>query len=569
MKRLIISLLIWHFGQITHAFAQNTLIEVTKNCRERDCQLVFQTAAEIFQIAGISSRIYLSPIRVDISVPGKGIYLSRPVLQRILNDSIVSGYAEFIIQFLVAHELAHQIQFKNYTQNMSNISSCEIRRLYECQADILAGGMISQLYRLDDSVALGSRFTPLMVHALDFVYKIGDDENSITAHPSAIQRRSAFRLGLAFPILMSKLYSNNSNISESIDYRNNEDSLTWSLRLARHIIHFPNAASKYIIYTNPSDEEFEQLTIWDTSKRNPFVVFKTGYFKNTGDKPIKIFLQSRLVGKEREYWEPSKPFLQGRVKNLEVKLMPGDSSYFNGKLNWWGLATANRMPALIIPPDNEALYDAQLESSEPLTYDQDCPTRDFASQNDSISNEVFAIDLLSADRYAASRRFDDLKVGFGTKSIKKYDDISYSTGLGSRNGFESEILENAGENPKLSLWASADSVSVASKFNIAVQSLGYLASFGRFKIRNDYHLHYHEEDNNSLDDDGEKKTIYHIQHGNILVVIAKGYTRKTMEGVFLDTKTKISVSQWRDENKGKFEYSVNIEIESANRDKPQ
>ncbi len=549
------------FIQISQAFAQNSLIKVTANCQERECKLVFKVKEEIFRIAGISAPVYLAPIHVDISKPGSGIYLSHHVLHVILNNSAVSGYAEFIVQFLVAHELAHQIQFRNYAQNMSSISSCEVRRLYECQADILAGNMISELYRLDDSVALGSRFTPLMVHALEYVYKLGDDENSITSHPSSIQRRSAFRLGLAYSILKNKVYSDNKEIQESIDYRNNEDSLIWSLRLAKHIIHFPNAISKHIIYTSLPDKEFEQLAIWDTSSRNPVVKFKTGYFKNTDKKPVKLFLQVRLVGKEREFWNASKPFMQGRVLNFTVALQPGDSTYLSGELNWWGLSTSKRMPSLILPPHNEALYDVQFENGEQVSYDQGCPTSDFESMTDRESSESLALQIQSAERYATSNQFEDLKVGFGTSNSQNDDAISYSTAFGTRNGYESDIWNYSNDDPRLMMEIDKDSVEVERNFYLGVQALTYLAKFGIFKIKNDYRFYYDEGEDTSTNDSGKRENIYHIEHDTVLVIITKDRTSKTIEGFFLDSGTRVSVSELRWNFKGRIDYSTDIVIE--------
>ncbi|TDX00202.1 hypothetical protein [Dinghuibacter silviterrae] len=513
-------------------------------------KLVSINAQRVLSIAGLSVPVSLMNIPVDISKPGDGILISRPKLNTLLADSTTAPFCGLIIQFLVAHELAHQIQFKHYRDEMAGAVSCELRRLYECQADILAGVYVSELYDLPDSVQADARLHPGVLHALEFVYSIGDEEQSESMHPSFSERRTAFRLGLAYPL-----------------ERGREDSITWSLRMAKYIIHYPGKVTGNVLFSPVYWNANNDNTVrWDTSRLVHKVYYQLGSFKNVNPFPIDLFLQCKLVGQYRDVMQqdPKKILLQGSSTSQVFHLAPGDSVFVTGSLDWASVATEEFMPRFIAPPRPEALFSAQPSDGRAIPSDEGCPATGFGSRDTAALSEDLAIDL--ADALRESRHlFQGIETGMGKSSSD--GSIEYDTYM---HFFENALVWQYPSEHKASLYITLydgkDSLAARDAFARGDSAWKQLRSSTGLSIEDDYWKRYDDGPDSSTDASIKRGQVYHIVGDDILVSIDHLHETWLLQGT--DHKTG---AEWRltyermplPKNRT-VRYSVDIIVDSPN-----
>ena len=131
-----------------------------------------------------------------ISSQGDGIIVvSHEQINKILN-AIPQHLQKHAIRFVLAHELAHQFQFKYYEKsNRLDHNSLSIMIL-EAQADILAGFAWVQL--IFDEIAVDGKtsFSETdMDKFLNFILDLGIEEHAIGMHPSKNDRLMAAKHG--------------------------------------------------------------------------------------------------------------------------------------------------------------------------------------------------------------------------------------------------------------------------------------------------------------------------------------------------------------------------------------
>jgi len=521
--------------------------------------LVQSNAARVFQVAHFSVPVFLADVDVDESLPGEGIKISRKGLERILHDS-AAGSAGLIIQFLVAHELAHQLQFAHYRGNMINTTSCELRRLYECQADVLAGVYVSGLYDLPDSVAINAKLTPFMLRALEYVYSIGDEEYSRIFHPSFTERRMAFRLGLAYPAVRAGFRNGaNTYSGEAIDYRPGEDSLAWSLRLSRAIIHYPNSVNKRIFFSSlAGTADSSDFITWHKTLKDPSVSYKLGYFKNANPFPVNLFLQCGLRGTYRDSTrqDPKYAVLQGKVKNYSYHLVPGDSVLVSGVLNWYGLSDSAFWPHFVSPPNLESLYTAEPSDGRSEEIDADCPSIPFHGETSRMKMNTLAYELGIALR-ASINKFKNLEVGFG----QNFGSIHYTTNLNYYT--DAEVWNDLSDSTAyltIPLYVGIDSTTAREAFDKGASALLLLATDPKFKVKDNYWLVYDEGPDSSNSYFISKHTIRHIVNDNILITDDISGESRKMEGTDQTTNANIQL-EYVFHNRGRLvRYEVKLTV---------
>src|SRR5882672_2400495 len=67
----------------------------------------------------------------SISIIGGRVKISRSEIRSVISQ-VSPKYTDYVVKLFVAHEIAHQIQFRHYGRGQESV-------LRECQADLIAG----------------------------------------------------------------------------------------------------------------------------------------------------------------------------------------------------------------------------------------------------------------------------------------------------------------------------------------------------------------------------------------------------------------------------------------------
>jgi len=222
-------------------------IHQTLNLRKPDNSNRFESDIEssiskINNAIGYNIKCWISDKGPIFSHPDFGIVLNIEELRKIFQESKTSSF-QSVMSLIIAHEIAHQLQFKVYGAN-SILQNCkEMKKVYECQADILAGAMLVNISDNGyDEIA--------SINALRVLYNIGTPEYSFSAsHPSHEDRRLAVSMGInvaksisdqskVFSLRKSLPHPGESKLRGILNIENGENVMTWSLRQAKRIVNY-------------------------------------------------------------------------------------------------------------------------------------------------------------------------------------------------------------------------------------------------------------------------------------------------------------------------------------------
>lgn len=282
------------------------------------------------------------------SYPSTGLIFSRTQLEKIKEEANVTRERE-IIRLILAHEMAHQIQFKKYGANTIKNASMEELRKYECQADLLAAKY------LIESFTPGPDGTDVIMEALEVMFGIGEP-NALGDHPTHEARRAATRRGMS-----AGMYSHFQNlpgpltpqtlrwIAKKIDLRAGDDILPWSLRQASRIVHTDEAAFKDLEISSPTAHRggngYATVSVTIT---------------NNGDRAVEGDFEIRCDLVDRNAEDEAKSRLLWDAQNFTTRLGVGESKRFTANLLFTiqpGMLPMEEDPkkyrAVFVGPDNE------------------------------------------------------------------------------------------------------------------------------------------------------------------------------------------------------------------------
>lgn len=308
--------------------------------------------------AGLSTRlVFIETDAIYTNAGSQEIVFPAKIFQKILQDSSAQQ-PELVARFLLAHEQAHQVQYKVYGVDQMKTADAELSRLKECQADIIGGDyLIRSIANADDQEQL--RINQGIRDELEVAFDLGSLEKNAN-HPNRNARRTATRIGDAYGMAenMRNLQQKtqflnggqalNMQVAQSrqklefiVDKRANEDVLGWSKRIAKRIIHFRQEA-----YTNL------HLTKIITHISNPDANSGTANFdltfSNGGSKPIAVDMQVQCVTADKRDIDDTSSWMLEDLRNYEYVLSPGATFQARGVLNWVKY-TGESVPRLIVP----------------------------------------------------------------------------------------------------------------------------------------------------------------------------------------------------------------------------
>jgi hypothetical protein len=263
-----------------------------------------------------------------------------------------------MIRVILAHELAHQVQFKYYEEKLRLEYNPILRMLLETQADILAGYYFS--YLLIDEIMKNDPFIS-NVKADDYfpifekMLQIGIAENSIGTHPSNNDRYMSFVTGYhlgAYNGLasflkrnpsQSTLYKGNPEIFNnlikstlgpvmldmlSFDY-GEDNIIDWSYSIAKKVINFDPHVARNIVLINNTEKGSDKIVKWHSSASYPYVEYDLEYI-NISSKKIYIEMDIYVTQKV----DSSSFDLKIHQRTHRDTLFPREIMHIKGKLRW-------------------------------------------------------------------------------------------------------------------------------------------------------------------------------------------------------------------------------------------
>jgi hypothetical protein len=485
---------------------------ITSDSKNGLHSLVYKINSQLNEANDVRIKAYSTTYSMNISLPNYGILISTSVLNQIATSHL-PDVTRLITEFLVAHEFGHQLQYLRNVIDLSNNNSCELRTLFEAQADILAGYFVSNMEKWNDTLKLksdGSDYSQFN----EYIYDLGNTEFAYGTHPSHMQRRNAIRLGIIFNMLGGNMDNRKKQkLKQSIGYEENDSLFAWSMMMAKRIVHYPNSVIENISITS-SDVQF------DTSSSHPIVVFHR-VFKNIGNKPIRLFLQFELLGKILGYGPEDKDErqtpLQGESHIYEYVLNPQDTILCDGTLNWASVRKGKYRPVMIFPPDNDALYNAEYLDSTNVLTDDLCPgMSNYQSNTPSLNPLDLALALTQANNLSRNN-FEAIEVGFADQTYSD-EDIGYQSKLQIPTATNVKVLKHLVDSPAtldIDFYSGYERLKADSIWEYIRQTLINLENNNQLTIRRDYSKElnrtYDEPDSVYL---GKK---YAIENENVIV----------------------------------------------------
>ena len=276
-----------------------------------------------------------------------------------LDKSVSISLRLFMIQFIIAHELAHQVQFEYYEGTWNLEDKLILKMLLEAQADMLAGYYLGYL-EIDKIMNSDSTRSILdsktLISFYDKMLQLGVAEHTIGTHPSGNDRFISFfngifiRLLIDFtPILKKSLSIVRPDIiftqDDLIAGRNLFFRLTkkiynfnyregniidWSFNMSKKTIGFDPEIAKNIILINKKKEDNNKMIKWNSSQEYPYVEYNLQYL-NISTK--KIFMET-LISVNQELDNKIELDYSMNNKTYTDTIFPGETINIKGKLRW-------------------------------------------------------------------------------------------------------------------------------------------------------------------------------------------------------------------------------------------
>ena len=319
-------------------------------------KVVDEEMSRIDQVVGFKTDVHIFEHANGIRTTSTGgIEVDESELRKILDNSDATQFRE-VVRLLLAHETGHQLQFRQYGQDCYKNADAQKRRIFECQADMLAGKY------LIESMG-GAANADSISDALRVMFAIGDPEHSAAAnHPDHEGRRTAVRRGMAagqITLFQSlpptpQVLGSIQILADKINILPGESVMQWSYRQSSRIIHCDRTASMDIVF---SEENIQ----WNPARQNPIVNYSIKY-TNRGSRAIEGDLEFRCDWVDRINDHDTLKSLLWSTRDYHVTLQPGETKTASGTLAWGDpngipIAGINKlMPRFVSPPDDVALW---------------------------------------------------------------------------------------------------------------------------------------------------------------------------------------------------------------------
>lgn len=422
-------------------------------------------------------------------------------------------FTKKFVSFVIAHEIGHKMQIKNFSLSDFRIIQGEENMFYECHADIIAGFLVSRLmmakfieFAKNNPEADFEKIKKADQYNLTDVYSQiiqMDKENTlIQTHPSNTDRLIAFKSGKLAAEIMHVYYRNmedepmsekdledleRSNklykgFSKALGYDPystepaKKDFKIWAIQEAVRITNQNNLLAKNLVIYNTKIK-------WD--KIDPIVDFSFDVY-NKNDVEIcfngRVFTEI-VLRKNLQDDIASAPF-DGYSFNHFIKA--NDIITISGRLNC--ASNDEYSSRIVIPGDTKSLY--YITDPKKLISDK-TPVECF-DVDLSINNADFIEELIYLINYSYTRRnsFENLKRGIGRSEATKKDEIleKYITFqpsfVSDKDDFENLYFQEIDDQIIFNSKTVIDNKTAAiSNYNMLNQTFTFDPMFNQFGYR--------------------------------------------------------------------------------------
>jgi hypothetical protein len=322
-------------------------------------KIAMDQMAQLNRVFGLDVKLSISNGRGTFSLPDSGIILDEKQLEDINQKAGVVKFRE-VLGWILAHEMGHMRQYQEYGNDFITGTDAD-RRIYECQADILA----SQYFTTNIVDPKGDVSVPTS-EVLQVAYNTGFETYSIGSHPTRSERRLAAQFGMSAGMIdrLKKMKEEDPDyasmaaqiqiqasidmLQDKIDFKTTESLLDWSFRQSKRIVH-----------TQPDVLQNLKLTHHEvTMDAGSGICRYYLIYQNTGTSTMHVEMEigTYLVNPV----EPTdlKARLKADAKNVTFTLDPGETQIFPGKLTTIipGLKNADDyQPALVYYPSPDSI----------------------------------------------------------------------------------------------------------------------------------------------------------------------------------------------------------------------
>jgi hypothetical protein len=305
-------------------------------------------ASEVAAALGATAAITISDRAATGAHFGTGVHLSRAELRGHLRG-LTEADAARVLRFILAHELWHTRQLSIYSLDVTGLSS-EQRRIYECQADVMAAHHVARsiLIGLPEAATAMAAFRHLDI----FAHSIGNPRIG-GEHPSPEQRRSAVRLGGGRALLELVEPAGHSErqdmLRRLIDWRPNEGIVAWALRQCYRVTRAQLQAMRAL--------SIRPISVnWSRDPNHPYVYFQIEYH-NAGHNAIFVSAEIQSIAvplaNVHDIIRDTTEQIKVDTLNVEFDLAPSAAHVVTGRLEWYG--DERLRPRLVFSPEDPTM----------------------------------------------------------------------------------------------------------------------------------------------------------------------------------------------------------------------
>lgn len=264
--------------------------------------------------------------------------------------------ADAVIAWLMAHEVWHQVQFRDGWKLVG--ASDRDKRLRECAADtmgayaVMDANLSTRISKPDEQAM--RELSAAISQIIDAAERLETGNLGRGNHPDANARRAALQAGFGRAV-QERVYQLSNDpgrgllrdrLAKLYDIRAGETTGAWSLRMCESVLHSGNGVEDLAIGT----PQFN----WNESGDPPIVDYRIPY-RNVGTNPIKVTMQIRSVSVPRLSREDRGKWTVADLNSYSF-ILNADASYdVVGRLQW--IATDDVMPKLVFPKAAESYFD--------------------------------------------------------------------------------------------------------------------------------------------------------------------------------------------------------------------
>jgi hypothetical protein len=301
-------------------------------------------------------------------------------------------FKRLFIEYVISHEIGHKIQFAGYRKGVIESSKGEGSVFLECNADILAGLIMTnelntiEVPRLKNSNPSFNLSTYIeknnsaMVAVYEKIFEMDQKNISINTHPSHLQRLMAIRDGIEIGMctLMAFVNGNTSEVVQAKDlYKTIGKAINFDPSRNNPLFW---AHDEAVLITNENNSLVRHLVRYDTHfqrVREPGRSHFNFSFRIYNENPINVRFSCRVYSSVRP-----------RTDRVEfVKKVPLDAAAFDEVIpsgssiqitgSVTNISEVGYTSSLILPGDPESLY---------FVMDANNPMPDYTSRESNDNN---------------------------------------------------------------------------------------------------------------------------------------------------------------------------------------